>query len=230
MISTCGSTSVHAEKYLSHFEDDYGNITSKDINRPKVLHFLYEYLPLIYEHNKQRQNIFNLERNWCTKDCWFRLLTTTVGMSVVDMHRWYQNMTSRTPTNIHKHSNRDPEPNYKLMVRKFSDMLCKDLEDKVRKQSGVREYRVLHNIDNIAMELERIRGKDGSATRPATKKQFEGGYTVGTALNSTCYVYRKYLTKEGNVVYKQTCWCCSIFKMSLCKENRKDERIKRTPL
>ena len=228
MISTCGSTSVHADKYLSHFEDDFGNVTSKEINRPKVSHFLYEYLPLIDEHNKQRQNILNLERNWCTKDCWFRLLTTIVGMSVVDMHRWYRNMMNRTPsTNIHKHIDRDPEPNYELMVRKFSDMLCKDLEDRMRKQSGVREYRVLHNIDNTAMKLERIRGKDGSATRPATKKQLESGRTVGTAANSTCYVCRKYLSKDGKVVYTQTCWCCSICKMPLCKENRKDESIKR---
>ena len=135
---------------------------------------------------------------------------------------------NRTPsTNICKHIHRDPEPNYELMVRKFSDMLCKNLEDRMRKQSGAREYRVLNNTDNTEMKLERIRGRDGSAKRPPTKKQLESGRAVGTATNSTCYVCRKYFSEDGKVACKQTCWFCSICKMPLCKENRKDESIKR---
>ena len=110
----------------------------------------------------------------------------------------------------------NPDPNYELMVRKFSDMLCKDIEDTARKQSGIQEYRVLHGICNSATKLERIRGRDGLATRPPTKKQLDSGRTVGTSVNSTCYVCRKYLSKEGKVVYRQTCWCCSVCKMSLC--------------
>ena len=75
------------------------------------------------------------------------------------------------------------------------------------------------------MKLEGIRGKDGSATRLATRQQQISGCTIGTAVNSTCYICRKYLCPEGKVVYKQTCLCCSICKMPLCKESRKDESI-----
>ena len=89
IISTCVSTTLHEDKYVSHFGNDFGNVNAKEINRPYVSNFLYEYLPLISEHNKQQQNLLNLEKNCTTKDCWFRLLTTIVGMSVVDMHRWY---------------------------------------------------------------------------------------------------------------------------------------------
>jgi hypothetical protein len=88
-VSSCGKTSPHELKYISNSEDDFGNIYQKEINRPEVAHFLYEYLPLIDEHNKQRQNILNLERCWLTKDPWFCLLTTIVGMYVVDCHRWH---------------------------------------------------------------------------------------------------------------------------------------------
>jgi hypothetical protein len=90
-LSTCGTTTPHDIKYQSHFEDDYGNVQWKEINRPSIAHFLYEYLPLIDEHNRQRQNLLGLERCWPTKDCWFRLVTTLLGMSVVDMHHWHRN-------------------------------------------------------------------------------------------------------------------------------------------
>jgi hypothetical protein len=36
----------------------------------------------VRESNKQRQKILALEKKWPTKDCWFRLLTTLVGMCV----------------------------------------------------------------------------------------------------------------------------------------------------
>jgi hypothetical protein len=38
---------------MSYFEDDYGNVGSKEISRPELAHLLYDYLPLIVEHNKQ---------------------------------------------------------------------------------------------------------------------------------------------------------------------------------
>ena len=70
----------------------FRNVTAKEINRPCISNFLYEYLPLIDKHKKKRQHILNLERNWATKDFWFILLTTIVGMTVVDMHIWYRNL------------------------------------------------------------------------------------------------------------------------------------------
>ena len=42
MISTCGSTAPHQDKYLSHFEGDFGNVTAKEISQPCVSNFLYE--------------------------------------------------------------------------------------------------------------------------------------------------------------------------------------------
>ena len=61
-VSTCGSTEVCRDKYMSNYEDEYGNICHNEINRPEVIHFFYEFLPIIDEHNKQRQNILGLKR------------------------------------------------------------------------------------------------------------------------------------------------------------------------
>jgi hypothetical protein len=65
---------------MSYFEDDFGNVGSKEVKCPELAHIVYDYLHLIDEHNKQRQRILGLERKWPTRNCWFRLC-------IVDMHR-----------------------------------------------------------------------------------------------------------------------------------------------
>jgi hypothetical protein len=92
-----GKTSPHELKYMSDFEDEFGNVVHKEINRPKVCHFLYEYLPLIDEHNKQRQNLLNLEQCWCTKDSWMQLwecvlLTCTNGTKTKSMRSTFERL------------------------------------------------------------------------------------------------------------------------------------------
>ena len=88
-LSTCGNTETCDIMYESKYEDDYGLVCINMIPRPNMLHFYYEYAPLIDEHNKQQQSILGLERRWLTKNCWFQLIMTSVGMSVFDMHRLY---------------------------------------------------------------------------------------------------------------------------------------------
>jgi hypothetical protein len=39
--------------YTSFFEDSFGNIASKEIPCPRIANLLFDYLPLIDEHNKQ---------------------------------------------------------------------------------------------------------------------------------------------------------------------------------
>jgi len=90
-LSKCGSTNPAANSYMTHFEDEFGTICTWSIPQPSILEWVYDYLPLIDEHNKQRQNLLHLKKKWPTKNCWFHLLTTLVGMCVVDMHRVYLN-------------------------------------------------------------------------------------------------------------------------------------------
>ncbi len=80
--------------YRTHFTDDYGNVTFKELLRPSIVHFYFELCPLIDNHNRDRQGILGLEDCWPKKSPWFRLVTTLIGMSVVDMHRWDGNKRS----------------------------------------------------------------------------------------------------------------------------------------
>lgn len=93
----------------------------------------------------------------------------------------------------------DPLELWKAMSERH---LCANLEDATRKQTAMRRSRGIFTND---LMLERIRGRDGNITLPATNKQILKGRTVGTAVNSNCYLCRKYLSREEAVVYKQTC-------------------------
>jgi hypothetical protein len=77
-----------AQAYLSRYEDEYGIVQQKELPRPAVAHFLYDFLPLIDEHNKARQSALALEKKWLTKCSWTRILTTLLGMAIVDLQRW----------------------------------------------------------------------------------------------------------------------------------------------
>jgi hypothetical protein len=210
-VSTCGKTEPHPEKYQSHFEDDFGNIVFKEINRPHIAHFLYEFLPLIDEHNKQQQSLLNLEHCWLTKDCWFRLITTLTGMSVVDMHRWDRNKRYGQ----RRQQELDDNDDY-IKITKFSDLICGWLDTlEPRKRASPRRRMAGQSIDE---SLERIRGADGSLTYPPTQKQLLKGRSIGTARQQSCFICRKYKAD-----YQQTSWKCIDCGMPLCKQSRADE-------
>ena len=85
MVSSCGKTVMHVDPYILGFKNEYCNVQEKELSCPTVAHMLYEFLPLIDEHNKAWQNALALKKHWLTKNCWTRILTTFLGMSVVDL-------------------------------------------------------------------------------------------------------------------------------------------------
>ena len=219
---------------MSHYEDDFGNVVHKAINRPAICHFLYEYLPLIDEHNKQRQNLLNLERCWCTKDPWMRLLTTTLGMCIVDMHRWYRN--KKYDDAQQEECRGQSVSNELLAIRKFSDRLCVGLERKGmidRSRGSSRpvagRYRLLRQGEEATHDLLQRITRDGSATRDATEKQMrKENRSVGSAHKASCFICRKFLKRNDIVNYQHTIWQCKTCQMPLCKMSRVDATIGRT--
>ena len=112
---------------------------------------MYDYLPLIDEHNKQWQNVLHLEKKWPTKNCWFRLLVTLVGMSVVDLYRIYLNWDKQ----MYQH----------LSVVEFSDLLCMNLQErKERKADCIAVAAVLHQQQSRGnqMQIECITDSEGN--------------------------------------------------------------------
>ena len=54
IVSSCGTTVQHEILYRTHFTDDYGNVTFKEIPCPSIAHFYFELCPLVDNHNKDR--------------------------------------------------------------------------------------------------------------------------------------------------------------------------------
>lgn len=198
-ISTVGVTEPALESYHSSYEDEYGQRCTKLIERPEIVDFIYRFLPVIDNHNKSRQHLLKLEKKWPTKSCWFRLYTTLVGMSVVDLYR------------VYRYHN---EAKYgKITIQKFADMIAKGLilRRRTRLPDGLREMAA--GMDRV----KRIRDSDGQTTKRVTKKQQSGKHYrqgVGSAIQKTCWVCRMYRGPDDKAKY--TSFECVLCGTPLC--------------
>ena len=73
----------------------------------------------------------------------------------------------------------------------------------------------------------RIRAVNGSIARALEHIKLASSRMVGTATVRNCCVYRKFLKTGGAIIYVQTCFCCSVCKMPMCKESHYDTSIGR---
>ena len=64
MVWSLGTTIHHEKDYQPNIVDDYVNVRFREIPCPCIAHFLFELLPLIDNHNKDKQSLLAL------KDCW----------------------------------------------------------------------------------------------------------------------------------------------------------------
>ena len=210
-VTTCGSTKPHEIKHQSKFEDRWGNTQVREIDRPAICHFLCEYLPLIDEHNKQRPSPLQLEKRWLTKNCWFRLVTTLVGMSVVDIHRIYRHHQIQ----IKKRPYAEVD---NVRVTKFTDLICCALVPWPEKSRGRKTAAVAPAGGSI---LERIRDDQGNTTREVTDKQRARGKSTGNSVTRPCFICRRYIDQKTDATYQRTTsfWCkhCN---MPLCSADR----------
>ena len=206
-ISSFGNTDPSPTLYKSNFEDDFGGVSFKMIPRPKLATFLYGYLPIIDEHNKQRQNLLNLEYKWPTKQCWVRLMISLVGFSVTNLYRLYRNY------NYQKYKN--------MGVVAFSDLLCAALKTRNRNVSTLPSTLRQHNIakDN----LERVVNSQGSRSKKICAGSKRKG-AVGCGIQLNCWVCRLYESSknEGQREYKKTSWWCKHCQTPLCLSTNED--------
>ena len=211
MVSSCGKTVMHKDAYVSRFEDEFGNVMEKELPRPTIAHMLYEFLPLIDKHNKTRQNALALEKCWLTKNCWVRILTTFLGMAVVDLQRWdrrkrYGHAKVVDEVGFDEDGDEiiddfDIKCMANLIGKPLSDGQCNYYRDR-RQPTSKHAYR----------PVERICGPDGSIVHPVKN--------VGDKVRvrqQSCFICRQYKCKPQN-----TQWKCKDCGMPLCNVDRSD--------
>ena len=206
MVSSCGTTIAHEKAYRGNFTDEYGNVTFKELPRPCVAHFLYELLPLIDNHNKDRQSLLALEDCWPTKNPWFRLVTTLVGMSVVDVHRWDRNR--RSGGRAMMDMDIDEQSPMFLTVRAVANLIARGLRHPdMMFRTNKRFYHPSRGVnDALGSALIRIR-VNGEKHRRIGKRYRD--------YQRSCFVCRQYSSKQSN-----TSWWCKFCNMPLCSVDR----------
>jgi hypothetical protein len=209
-LLTCGSTEVSSVLYRSALEDEFGNVDYKFLPRPQIAHFTFEYIPLIDEHNKQRQAVLGLERKWPTHCCWTRLIVTLIGMCVVDMQRLYR--SEKKPRNRIMCGQILEED---VTIVKFSDLLCIGFIERDCNNTAV----VQHRVSDTETLLTRIE-KDVEINLPVTEENKARGKLTGQPIQRKCFVCRKYLKADDIVCYCDTSYWCNHCQMPLCNKYR----------
>lgn len=220
IVSSCGTTVEHEIKYRTHFSDENGNVVFKDIPHPSIAHFYFELCPLIDNHNKDRQSVLALEDCWPTKNPWFRLVTTLIGMAVVDMHCW--DRSNRSGRKSFEWLGQDDDIPDFLKVRHLANLIGKGLSKPSMKyydDNNPRQTFPLRRpqggyIRRPSRPLERITNEEGQSTRESVDGKKSSGY------QQTCFICRQYRAKQQN-----TYWWCSECNMPLCGDEHKRRDI-----
>jgi hypothetical protein len=77
---------VRGRDYIATFVDHAGNRAERPVERLSVFSRYFSYSNVVDVHNQLRQHELDLEFTWVTQNCWFRLFTTLLGMTVTDAY------------------------------------------------------------------------------------------------------------------------------------------------
>jgi len=87
IMSERAGTTALGQPYEMKYTDNHGNIHIRKVDRPDFISRYFQQSNSIDSHNQVRQAELMLEKKWHTKDPYFRLVTTIIGMTVTDSWR-----------------------------------------------------------------------------------------------------------------------------------------------
>ena len=83
MTDNAGTTKP-GEPYMMKYTDGYGNLCSREVERPAVISDFFKDSNTVDRHNQSQQYDLAIEKAWVTQDCYFRLACSLIGMHVTD--------------------------------------------------------------------------------------------------------------------------------------------------
>jgi hypothetical protein len=93
----CAGSTTPGDPYIARFPDAYGNVAQRSVpRRPAVISEYFGDSNVIDTHNQARQYELALEKRWVTHNCYFRIDTTLIGMTITDCWRAYKQALSST--------------------------------------------------------------------------------------------------------------------------------------
>ena len=138
-----GST-VLGEPYRMKYTDRYGNLCERLVDRPDFISRYFNDSNTIDAHNHVRQSELGLEKKWPSKDPYFRLATTLVGMCVTDTWKlaYFHKIIDPNRAGFSEEK--------KTSIQRFAGSLAIQLISSA--SSLLSEYDVVENVRSIEIE------------------------------------------------------------------------------
>jgi hypothetical protein len=122
VLTKNGGTTKPGDPYQMKYTDSFGNICTRNVDRPQVVSNFFAGSNVIDTHNQLRQDSLRLEKRWITQNPWFRLATTYVGICVTDA---FLLCNYHRVINISKKGIEDQEN--KISIQRFAGILTNQL-------------------------------------------------------------------------------------------------------
>ena len=156
MSENAGSTTP-GEPYEMKFQDEFGNIQIRRVDRPDVLSKFFRDSNSVDKHNQGRQHYLALEKHWHTTDCYFRLCTTMVGINVTDTWKLlkHHHLVPSRHVNCGVEE-MDEDENEKYCVREFSGVLADQLAsygkyiEKSERDRQIQRLQTVHELEEVS--------------------------------------------------------------------------------
>lgn len=189
--------------YVCKYEDEGGVVRERAYPRPQLVHDFFTSSTAVDDDNKLRQASLALEKRWPTQSPWRRLFTTFLGMKAVSFFRLMQRV--------------DPDTYQDMTVCRFIDLLCRALEDNVRKVASRRSTKASKRAttpprqSTVSPRRIKMRKHRPNDLHPATPRERTNGRTVPRQRQATCGVCRKWQKAP-----RKTTWTCPDCGLPLC--------------
>jgi hypothetical protein len=161
MTSRAGSTNA-GNPYIMKYTDGFGNLCQREVERPEVISKFFSESNTIDSHNQVRQSNLALEKKWLTKDPFFRLTTTLIGICVADTWKL---------ADFHKLINGSKRSDEKKMT--------------ITRFAGILGWQILHNAPTLASGERDIEAASTSPAATVTMNSLEtiSSVTIGNDLS-----------------------------------------------
>jgi hypothetical protein len=124
-------TTKNGDPYQMKYTDSFGNVCTRLVDRPDMISKFFASSNTIDTHNQLRQDCLKLEKKWITRDPFFRLATTLIGINVTDtflLANYHKVINYSTIT--------EDQDGPKIGIKRFSGILAFQLIEMAKKLTG----------------------------------------------------------------------------------------------
>ena len=209
MTENAGKTG-QGDPYEMKNTDSYGNICTHIVDWPDVVSKFFASSNVIDTHNQLRQDLLQLEKKWLTKNPFFRLTTTFIGINVADS---FLLASHHNVINLN-----DATGSLKLSIRRFAGMLAFQLIRHAKKLGDSQQRRFLPEEDmvpvvSVTANQSKSNISDLSSPDLASLREKEVVRALQDANGRTHYLVKYDITKDPSGRSR-----CKKHKCKLCYE------------